>query len=437
MTKISKKAPDIPNPQNPDHTENNAAKSFSDLLASAVFIFTLIIVLISLLSVVFPALITSSNSIFQELKDLGIVPAETDSFVLGVWTGPLFAANLIVFGLTILYFKKKLPKFISKLINFVFTFEVSKKVAFITIAVLLAFYVGVSVGDLAAEEDWEDYPPVKNRVDNWKPEQISQGVEPHVRYFLLWASVNLFGYYTIIPFLASIALLLLTYFFTAKISKKRFPGIISMIILLQSNVFLTYDTTVAYTNFWILLYLLSLYLVYKVWPLSPIFYLLSIASKALTIMFLPMSIYFIFRSNLSNNKKIIIAASSVAIILAGATAIFASDINLAGSVGKQEEFNSDEFWTGFTSFAYQLRFDGLILIFILPLIVGLYIASRNGITHADSIMFLIGGILFTAPLLTGFTEQTNQPYRFVPLAVFFAVGVGVLLSKKKIINQEV
>jgi len=37
----------------------------------------------------------------------------------------------------------------------------------------------------------------------------------------------------------------------------------------------------------------------------------------------------------------------------------------------------------------------------------------------------------TAPILTGFTDQTNQPYRFVPLVVFFAVGVGVLLSKKK------
>ncbi len=46
-------------------------------------------------------------------------------------------------------------------------------------------------------------------------------------------------------------------------------------------------------------------------------------------------------------------------------------------------------------------------------------------------MFLIGGILFISPLLTGFTELTNQPYRFVPLVVFFAIGVGILLSKNK------
>ena len=87
---------------------------------------------------------------------------------------------------------------------------------------------------------------------------------------------------------------------------------------------------------------------------------------------------------------------------------------------------------GFTSFSYQLRFDGLILLFILPLIVGLFIASRKGFGHAESMMVLLGGILFTAPLLTGFTELTNQPYRFVPFVVFFAIGVGVLLSKRKI-----
>jgi len=105
--------------------------------------------------------------------------------------------------------------------------------------------------------------------------------------------------------------------------------------------------------------------------------------------------------------------------------------DIGGIAGEQEEFDWDEFALGFTSFSFQLRFDGLVLIFILPLIVGLFIASRNRINHADSMMVFIGGILFIAPLVTGFTELTNQPYRFIPLVVFFAIGVGVLLSKNK------
>ena len=81
--------------------------------------------------------------------------------------------------------------------------------------------------------------------------------------------------------------------------------------------------------------------------------------------------------------------------------------------------------------AFQLRFDVLVIFFLLPLIVGLFIASRRGITQAESIMFAMAWIIFTAPLLTGFTELTNQPYRYVPLVFFFAVGVGTLLSKRK------
>ena len=69
------------------------------------------------------------------------------------------------------------------------------------------------------------------------------------------------------------------------------------------------------------------------------------------------------------------------------------------------------------------------MLFCIPLIVGLFVASRRGVRHAESMMVFIAGIMIIAPLLTGFTNQTNQPYRFVPLVVFFAVGVGVLLSR--------
>jgi len=412
-------------------SENKQIGKNSHHVSWIVFLFTFSILLISLISVVFPALIASNNSTFSELRELGIVPATIDPFEKGVWSGLFISLNVLVFGVTILYYKKKLPDSIKNSIDFVFSFEVSRKVAFIIIVILLGIYVGFSVGELTIEEHWEDYPGVKQRAENWSPDQVLNSVEVHVRYFFLWSSMNLFGYYTIIPFIASISLLVLTYFFTVEITKKRFAGIVSLVIILQSNVFLTYDTTVAYTNFWTLFYLLSLYLVYKSWPLSPVSFLLSLLSKPLTAMFLPLSLFFVYRCNISKSKKIIVAGTSCALILGGVLTSFGFGTNLTGVTGSQEEFDPDEFWLGFTSFSYQLRFDGLVLLFILPLVVGLFIASRNKILHADSILLLIGGILFTAPLLTGYTELTNQPYRFVPLVVFFAVGVGVLLSKKK------
>ncbi len=168
-------------------------------------------------------------------------------------------------------------------------------------------------------------------------------------------------------------------------------------------------------------------MMYRFWPLSPVAYLLSIPSKALTATFLPMSIYFILRSNISRKKKIIVSGITAGIILAGGIASMGS---FSAAQGTEEKFDAKEFQMGFTSFSYQLRSDGMVMLFIIPLMVGLFIVSRNGIKHGESMMVFIAGMLLIAPILTGFTTLTNQPYRFVPLVVFFAIGVGVLLSKR-------
>jgi hypothetical protein len=394
------------------------------LIPWIVFLFSFSIVLISFISVMFPALILVSDTV----KIPGLTPVTPDPFETGVWSGGVVIASGITFGLAILYFKNKLPNSLSSLFEKLFAFEISKKVALIVMAILLGIYISASSAELSNQEIFEDYAGVKNRLDSWSVDTI-KSFEPHVRYFFLKSSMVLFGNDRVVPLFASAALLVVTYFLTKIITQKRFAGIVAVVILMQSNVFLIYDTTVSYTNFWILFYLLSLYLVYRFWPLSPVSYLLSIPSKALTGMFLPMSLYFILRSEISKKQKWITAGITAGIILVGG---IASIGGVSTTQGTEEEFNSKEFWMGFTSFSYQLRFDGLIMLFMIPLMVGLFLVSRTGVKHGESIMVLISGMLLIAPILTGFTNQTNQPYRFVPLVVFFAIGVGVLLSKRQV-----
>jgi len=69
------------------------------------------------------------------------------------------------------------------------------------------------------------------------------------------------------------------------------------------------------------------------------------------------------------------------------------------------------------------------LVFLLPLSVSLFLKARQGKQELDSILVIITGILLAAPLLAGFSEFNLQPYRWIPLIVFFAIGVGALLSK--------
>ncbi len=385
------------------------------------FLFSLAIAVISSVPIIFPASLTLSGSIVPEIPQAG-----PDRFETGVWSVPLIVTNAVVFGLAFLHFRGKIPGITIFFVR-LFNFEISKKAAFVVLAVILGAYISLSIGELSTEEKWEDYENLKKTLDAWTPDSVSYGYEPHVTYALTVASMRIFGNYAVFPFMASILLVILTYLFTVQLTQKRFAGVVSSVVLLQSNIFLSYDTSVAYTNFWALFYVASLYLARRKWFLSPISFVLSIPAKALTAMFAPMSVYYYLQTDTARSNKIIMAGAVVAVVIAAA--ILVSAAGLPAGDARGEAFNTSEFWMGFSSFANQLRWDGIVLLFLIPLIVLLFISSMRGVKHANAIMVIIAGMLFIPPLLTGFSTQTNQPYRFVPLVVFFAIGVGVLLSR--------
>jgi len=390
------------------------------LVSKVIFLITLGVVLITLTSVIFPALIMEFTN---EIK----YPVDINPFELGIWAIPVLTINLLLLVLIILYQKKLFPDTITKFSRFIFHFEVSAKTATLVIMILIGIYISFSIDELSQRDPWEDFGRIKPTLENWSYQDIANVDDHSMVYLLSKISMDVFGNYRIVPFIASIALLILTYFITTEISQKRFAGIVSVIIVLQSGNFLTYDTTITYPNFWILFYLLSLYTIYKRGIFSPITYALSTISKPFTVFFIPMSLFFIFRANIERNKKIRIIIYYGIVVILGASLLLIIDYSFISI-----KFDSHEFVSGFTTISSQFRFDGLILVFLLPLTVGLYITSTKGIKQADSILVLILGMLLLAPIISGFTTYTNGPYRFIPLVIFFAIGVGTLLSKSEI-----
>jgi len=405
--------------------KNVKSKHKTSLISLIIFLITLGVVIFSLLSVVFPALVMRTLSVIDD--NAGINPFEP-----GIWAYPLLITNFIIFGLLLLYYKKKLPTLITKSIKFIFNYEISSKLAFFVIVIIIGIYITTSVDELFNGQFLPDYYfRGESQLENYDFATIGDdALDKHFGFFLTTSSMHLFGNYKVIPFIASIALLVLTYLFTFEITQKRFAGVIAMVIVLQSGIFLFYDTTVVYPNFWIVFYLLSLYLVYKKWPLSPISYILSVTSKGLTAVFFPMTLFFIYRANITKQKKIRLAISYGIIVLLGGTIIFFTGQSLGPADVPFSGFNSHDFWMGFAAFSSSLRADGVVLLFLLPLTVGLFVAARKRVLHADSIMFFILTMLLLGPLLLAFSDHHNIPYRFVPLIVFFAIGVGVLLSKR-------
>jgi hypothetical protein len=353
--------------------------------------------------------------------------AKINPFETGILAYQFLATNGIILAIAILYYKNKIPQTIKKSVNYITNFEVSKEITFLVIIILIGLYIIFTINELFTVEPWGDYQRSKSYIEQWTPAGIADAFLS-LKYFLLYSSMKIFGNYKVIPFIASISLLVLTYLITSELAKKRFAGIISMVIILQSGTFQNYDTSIVYTNFWALFYVLSLYMICKKWPVSPLSYIISILTKGLSAVFIPMSFFFIYRSGITKKKKIFLVISyGVLISLILGIFLYTGFAETAGV----HQFDSHGFWRAFNAISYQLRNDVLVLTFLPLVIVSLFIAYRRGVQYADSIMILIIGVLLSQPFLVAITNAINSEiYRFITLVVFFAIGVGTTLSKK-------
>ena len=402
--------------------EYKVKKQKFDIISWAVYVSALAIVLINLAALFFPSLIISTLIIGSEF--------EGNPYEPGIWMIPVLIVNLFLLVFGILYYKKILPVKIRNSVNFIFKFEVPRNVAIFVVVSILFFYIGFAVNDSVLDESKQmgDFEGVLRTVENWPFGEggISNLNVLHVKNFFLKISLEVFQNIKIMPFIASISLLLLTYFFTLEISKKRFSGILAMLFLAQSFTFLRFDTVATYANFWTLFYLLSLYLVIKKWHLSPVSYIASIFSKPITAAYLPLSLFFIFRSEIPKRKKILVTIPYLIIFVTILGIIYVDRPHLVTIT----DFGFIDFLNGFSTWGYQLRLDSLFLLFVLPVTVGLIFKSLQGLKMADALLVLIAGIIVLMPIMASITNYNLHPYRYIVLIVFFAIAVGTIFSNK-------
>ena len=400
-------------------------KAFSNVLSYLVFLSTISIVIISLFAIIFPGFFISIYFPYN----VEIVPFEPS-----IWLIPVSSFSFVFLVLGFVYYKRKLPVQVYKCIQFILNFEISKRITVILGIIIFVFYIGFSVNELSINEEGQfpDYNILKAALQIWPSTEsddiyVQEQNSRYVRMVLLGTSLEVFQNIKILPFVASISLLIVTFFLTYQISHKRFSGIVALLIILQSHTFLFFDTVAVYENFWILFFLISLYLINRKWQLSPILYLLALFSKAFIFVFFLSTIFYIYRARISSRKKIWAMCSYGGVILiilavfSFGDSVYSDIINISDS----------EFFLALNTLGYTLRYDVFIILSLLPVTIGLFFTSRRGFLQADSILVLILASLLAGPfisMLTGF--YFVLPYRFLPLIVFVAIGIGVFLSKK-------
>jgi len=134
----------------------------STIVTWTVFLITIVFVIITLTSAIFPNLLLTSFGGNENYANI-------DPFEMGIWAFPLLITNFIIFSLVILYFKKKLPSQLTSSFKFIFNFEVSSKIAFFVIVILIGVYIVFSVGELTDGIFQADYDErVKNWIKNYK-----------------------------------------------------------------------------------------------------------------------------------------------------------------------------------------------------------------------------------------------------------------------------
>ena len=400
-------------------------KAFSNVLSYLVFLSTISIVIISLFAIIFPGFFISIYFPYN----VEIVPFEPS-----IWLIPVSSFSFVFLVLGFVYYKRKLPVQVYKCIQFILNFEISKRITVILGIIIFVFYIGFSVNELSINEEGQfpDYNILKAALQIWPSTEsddiyVQEQNSRYVRMLLLGTSLEIFQNIKILPFVASISLLIVTFFLTYQISHKRFSGIVALLIILQSHTFLFFDTVAVYENFWILFFLISLYLINRKWQLSPILYLLALFSKAFIFVFFLSTIFYIYRARISSRKKIWAMCSYGGVILIILT-VFSFGDSVYGDI---INISDSEFFLALNTLGYTLRYDVFIILSLLPVTIGLFFTSRRGFLQADSILILILASLLAGPfisMLTGF--YFVLPYRFLPLIVFVAIGIGVFLSKK-------
>ena len=394
-------------------------------ISNLIGITTIFFISLGVISIVFPSLFSSTFGKFST----NLLPYEIG--ILGI---PVILSNLILLSFGILYYKNKLPSTISNSINRIRIFEIPKKPTLIILLIIFSVYIGFSIPELSLNEaeEWGDYVILKSALEIW-PYGESENIyveeqnDRYVRMLLLDASQEIFQNIKILPFLASILVILFTYLLTVQITEKRFAGIISILVLIQSHTFLRFDTVAVYENFWVLFYLLSIYVVKKQWFLSPIFYILSFFTKAFVAPYFIMTLLFAAQTSLSTKKKVLLLISYVVIVGISGLVIFSGDSIYPNVI----QTDPSKFFIGIATFGPLLRYDFLLLLTILPVVVGLTFLAKSHMKEIDSILFLILGTFIAGPILIIFTNFYEiLPYRYIPLIIFYAIGVGIFFSKK-------
>lgn len=312
--------------------------------------------------------------------------------------------------------------------------DIKKEHTILIIFAVIGVWGVITIPELYNQKDYPDYDFFTIETQQWTPQKILSGYDLHVRDALGKFSDEYLGNIKIVPFILSGCLLGVTYLLGTQLSGKRYGGILALCFVTASGIFRAFDTSAVYANGWSLFFIMSLYFIRKQWYLNPVFFVLSLLSKPLAILFLPAVIVWIIKEQMPLQRKIALGIFYCFIVI----------FMLIGSkyYGQYHElpFNLEGFLDGLDDWIFFFLVPDFWVSVTMPMVMlFLAILWKKGIGQTTILLVSMLNLSLFNAILQGLTDDIwGEPYRFIPLLVITGSSLGVIVEgvKQRIKQKE-
>lgn len=303
-------------------------------------------------------------------------------------------------------------------------FDISPARTAVLLSSIVAIYCASTIPELQTPKDWPDYDFFGPMVADWKPADMLNGFDYHVKYALAKVSVEWLGNHKIMPLVYSVLFVFVTYLFAVQLSGKRYAGLLAACVVLASSVWRSFDTSAVHSYDWALFFMASLYMIKRKWQFNPLFFVLSILSKSLAVLFIPFVIFMIIKSDNTPKQKTILCSTYA--IMGASFVMVSTYFGDYSGLG----FSVYGFMNGAVDWLYLFVVPDFWMAALMPVTMLLMLALASKGNKQAWIVF--AGML-TFSLYGGFLEALtdnmwNEPYRYAPLVSMFGIGIAVMIT---------
>lgn len=241
-----------------------------------------------------------------------------------------------------------------------------------------------------------------------------------LRYYQLCISDHVLNNVYTIPVISGIVLIIISFYYTKKITKSNLASWTGIIMILSSTSFSYYGFSATYDQTWVMLLFASLFILNTRWNhLAIIPFIISLGFRGLPLLDIPIIISQIIVLEETKKRKTIL----IMLFMTTAIVSIIYIINGGSALTQNQKFIFD-LDLGLQSLN-AFRMDIFFYLLIIPQVFLLFKVKTK---QAGFLLFSITFLIFQTYCLSAFTNLGQEPYRMFPLIIFISIGYAYIIS---------